>query len=198
VSLRGAEASTEVDAPSGELRKILSLVHAARPGLWNRTQWMLIGGFILLWVGFGLVYCVGNMGSEHWVDIFSDFGVTTAMCTIFIAAIGGIGAVVLLGYHVMPNVGFASGAGACLFLLTIVFFCFGVYFGTEKLREYHDPPHGASHFHRLPANYFIGSDPRLAGRQSRDPQLWSGGVGGHDLDEEVVKGLSDARFTTRL
>jgi hypothetical protein len=198
VSFLGAEASPDVEAPTGELRKILSLVHSARPGLWNRTQWILIVGFILLWVGVGLVYFCGNMGAESAGDIASDFGVTTAFCTIVIVAIGGIGALIMLGSHVMPSFSFAAGAGACLFLLTIGFFCFGVYFGTEKLREYHDPPHGVSHFHRTPSSYFIGSDPRLAGRSSPSDQFSGGAVGGHTLDDEVVQGLQDQRYTTRL
>merc|ERR1719161_3535432 len=100
-----------------------------------------------------------------------------------IVALGGIAALILLGYHVMPNVSFAAGAGTCLFFLTIVFFVVGVYFGTQKLREYHDPPHGASHFHRMPENYFIGSDPRL---QDSPASGRPGRIGGVNLDSEVV------------
>jgi hypothetical protein len=196
VSLRGAEGSTMVEAASeGDLRKILSLLGSARPGLWTRTQWLLIGGLILVGVGFGLVHCLGNMNGDHMTDAVTDCGVTSVLCTIGLVAICGVGAVILLGYHVMPSVSFAQGAGACLFLLTVVFFGFGVYFGTMKLREYHDPPHGASHFHRLPQNYFIGSDPRL--REISRDTYGSGRVGGMNLDGEVVEGLQNATYTTR-
>jgi hypothetical protein len=192
--LRGVDASAEVEGVPGELRKALSL---ARLGVGvGRSTWILIGCFIAVWIGIGLVYCVSNMNGEHWVDLFTDFGVSTALCTIAVVVIGGFGAMILLGSHVMPNVGFAAGAGTCLFVLTVVFFCVGAYYGTEKLREYHDPPHGASHFHRLPQSYFIGSDPRLA--EVTRSTHGSGRVGGVNLDSEVVEGLRNARHTTRL